>query len=136
MWIENAVPSEACNTYCYRIREVAENDPYLLIAHHYTRYIGDLSGGKILKGIAQKALTPPVGEGLHFYDFPRIDDAKAWKDEYRTVLDGLGFDEHQRINLITEANYAFRLNMYIFDEIEGDAGKSAWKIFLNTMLGK
>ena len=136
MWREQAIPSEACNTYCYRIREVAENDPYLLIAHHYTRYIGDLSGGKILKGIAQKALTPPVGEGLHFYDFPRIDDAKAWKNEYRTVLDGLGFDEHQRINLITEANYAFRLNMYMFDEIQGDAGKSAWKIFLNTMLGK
>lgn len=136
MWREQTIPSEACNTYCYRIREVAENDPYLLIAHHYTRYIGDLSGGKILKGIAQKALTPPKGEGLHFYDFPRIDDAKAWKDEYRTVLDGLNFDEQQKNALITEANYAFRLNMYMFDEIQGDAGKSAWKIFLNTMLGK
>jgi heme oxygenase len=81
MWRELAKPSEACNTYCYRINEVAENDPYLLIAHHYTRYIGDLSGGQILKGIAQKALNPPRGEGLHFYDFPRIEDSKTWKDE-------------------------------------------------------
>jgi len=136
MWREKAVPSEACNTYCYRINEVAENDPYLLIAHHYTRYIGDLSGGQILKGIAQKALTPPVGEGLHFYDFPRIEDAKAWKTEYRTVLDGLNFDEQQKNALITEANYAFRLNMYMFDEIQGDAGKSVWKIFWNTLRGK
>ena len=135
-WKDEIEPSSACDTYCWRIKQVAHDEPYLLVAHHYTRYIGDLSGGKILKGIAQKALTPPVGEGLHFYDFPRIDDAKAWKNEYRTVLDGLGFDEHQRINLITEANYAFRLNMYMFDEIQGDAGKSAWKIFLNTMLGK
>ena len=135
MWRELAKPSEACNTYCYRINEEAEKDPYLLIAHHYTRYIGDLSGGKILRGIAQKALNPPVGEGLHFYDFPRIEDAKAWKDEYRTVLDGLNFDEQQKNALITEANYAFRLNMYMFDEIQGDVGKSVWKIFLNTLTG-
>ena len=135
MWRELAKPSEACNTYCYRINEVAEKDPYLLIAHHYTRYIGDLSGGKILRGIAQKALNPPVGEGLHFYDFPRIEDAKAWKDEYRAVLDGLNFDEQQKNALITEANYAFRLNMYMFDEIQGDVGKSVWKIFLNTLTG-
>jgi len=136
MWREKAVPSEACNTYCYRINEVAENDPYLLIAHHYTRYIGDLSGGQILKGIAQKALNPPVGEGLHFYDFPRIEDSKAWKTEYRAVLDGLNFDEQQKNALITEANYAFRLNMYMFDEIQGDAGKSLWKILWNTITGK
>ena len=61
MWREKQIPSEACNTYCYRINEIAENDPYLLIAHHYTRYIGDLSGGQILKNIAQKALQPAKG---------------------------------------------------------------------------
>ena len=135
MWRDQLEPSEAAKTYLYRINEVADNDPYLLIAHHYTRYIGDLSGGRILKGIAKKALNPPVGEGLHFYDFPRIDDAKAWKDEYRAVLDGLNFDEQQKNALITEANYAFRLNMYMFDEIQGDVGKSVWKIFLNTLTG-
>ena len=77
-----------------------------------------------------------MGEGLHFYDFPRIEDAKAWKTEYRTVLDGLNFDEQQKNALITEANYAFRLNMYMFDEIQGDAGKSLWKILWNTIRGK
>ena len=39
MWRENAKPSEACNNYCHRLNEVAEENPYLLIAHHYTRYI-------------------------------------------------------------------------------------------------
>ena len=85
MWRDKQIPSEACNKYCYRINEIAEKDPYLLIAHHYTRYIGDLSGGQILKGIASKALDNPVGEGLHFYDFPEIEDAKAWKDGYRLL---------------------------------------------------
>jgi len=136
MWRDLLQPSEACNTYCYRLNEVAENDPYLLIAHHYTRYIGDLSGGKILGGIAEKALVPPKGEGLHFYEFPMIEDSKAFKQNYRAVLDGLELDEQQRNAIITEANYAFRLNMYMFDELQGDATKSLWKILWNTLTGK
>ena len=137
MWRGQQVPSEACNTYCYRLNEIAEKDPYLLLAHHYTRYIGDLSGGQILKGIAAKALPDlPQGEGLHFYDFPRIEDPKAWKTEYRAVLDSLELDESQRNALITEANYAFRLNMYMFDEIQGNVGKSLLTVLWNTIRGK
>ena len=48
IWRDKLQPSEACITYCNRINEIAKEDPYLLIAHHYTRYIGDLSGGQIL----------------------------------------------------------------------------------------
>ena len=136
MYRDMLTPSEACNTYCYRLNEIAEKDPYLLIAHHYTRYIGDLSGGQILKGIAKKALNPPEGEGLHFYDFPMIDDAKAFKTDYRAVLDGLEVNEHQVNTLITEANYAFRLNMYIFDELQGDAKKGLLKVLWGTITGK
>jgi len=136
MYRDMLTPSEACNTYCYRLNEIAEKDPYLLIAHHYTRYIGDLSGGQILKGIAKKALNPPEGEGLHFYDFPMIDDAKAFKTDYRAVLDGLEVNEHQVNTLITEANYAFRLNMYIFDELQGDAKKSLLKVLWGVITGK
>lgn len=116
-WKDEIYMTEACNTYTYRIKEIAEQDPYLLIAHHYTRYIGDLSGGQILKNIAKKALNPPVGKGLDFYDFPSIDDAKEWKTIYRFRLDGMGFTESEKNAIISEANYAFRLNMYLFDEI-------------------
>ena len=124
MWREKQIPSEACNKYCYRITEVANDDPYLLVSHHYTRYIGDLSGGKILRGIAEKALTLPEGEGLHFYDFPRIDDAKEFKTNYRSTLDNIGFTESQQVALIDEAIHAFRLNMDLFNEIQGSASKS------------
>ena len=124
MWREKQIPSEACNKYCYRITEVGNDDPYLLVSHHYTRYIGDLSGGKILRGIAEKALTLPEGEGLHFYDFPRIDDAKEFKTNYRSTLDNIGFTESQQVALIDEANHAFRLNMDLFNEIQGSASTS------------
>jgi len=132
-WKDEQIPSEACNTYCHRINEIAEKDPYLLIAHHYTRYIGDLSGGKILKEIAARVLKPPVGKGLDFYEFPSIPDAKAFKQNYRAVLDNLGTDSSQENALITEANYAFRLNMYMFDEIQGSASKSFLRLALSYL---
>ena len=132
-WRDKQIPSEACNTYCHRINEVAEKDPYLLIAHHYTRYIGDLSGGKILKEIAARVLKPPVGKGLDFYEFPSIPDAKEFKNNYRAVLDNLDCDEQQINALITEANYAFRLNMYMFEEIQGSASKSFLRLALSYL---
>ena len=132
-WKEKQIPSEACNKYCHRLNEVAEQDPYLLVAHHYTRYIGDLSGGKILKEIAARVLKPPVGKGLDFYEFPSIPDAKLFKQNYRACLDNLGTDSSQENALITEANYAFRLNMYMFDEIQGNASKSFLRLALSYL---
>ena len=132
-WKDNQIPSEACNTYCHRINEIAEKDPYLLVAHHYTRYIGDLSGGKILKEITARVLKPPAGKGLDFYEFPSIPDAKLFKQNYRAVLDNLGTDSSQENALITEANYAFRLNMYMFDEIQGNASKSFLRLALSYL---
>ena len=132
-WKDKQTPSEACNTYCHRINEIAEKDPYLLIAHHYTRYIGDLSGGKILREIAARVLKPPVGKGLDFYEFPSIPNAKMFKQNYRAILDNLGTDTSQENALITEANYAFRLNMYMFDEIQGNASKSFLKLALSYL---
>ena len=132
-WKDKQIPSEACNTYCHRINEIAEKDPYLLVAHHYTRYIGDLSGGKILKEITARVLNPPEGKGLDFYEFPSIPDAKLFKQNYRACLDNLGTDTSQENALITEANYAFRLNMYMFDEIQGNASKSFLKLALSYL---
>ena len=135
-WRSLQIPSEACNAYCYRINEIANDNPYLLIAHHYTRYIGDLSGGQILKGIAENALNPPKGEGLHFYDFDKIDDAKGFKNGYRATLDSFDIDESQVNAIIAEANYAFKLNMHIFDELEGNASKSLFKVLFGLIKSK
>ncbi len=132
-WKEKQIPSDACNKYCHRINEVAEENPYLLVAHHYTRYIGDLSGGKILKEITARVLKPPVGKGLDFYEFPSIPDAKLFKQNYRAVLDNLGTTVPQENALIAEANYAFELNMNMFDEIKGNATKSFLRLALSYL---
>ena len=132
IWRSLIMPSEACANYVSRIKCCSIEDPTLLVGHHYTRYLGDLSGGQILKGIAEKAMGLK-DEGLYFYDFDKIENAKKYKDGYRAILNGLDVDQHQVDAIIVEANYAFRLNMYMFEEIQGDAGKSFGKIVLNYL---
>ena len=136
IWRSLITPSEACNQYVNRIREVAKNEPELLVGHHYTRYLGDLSGGQILKGIAEKALALGDGQGLKFYDFEKIEDTKAYKAGYRGILDGLPITEHQANAIIVEANYAFRLNMYMFDTLEGNWFQSLLQIFISSIFKK
>ena len=136
IWRSLIKPSEACERYVNRIREVAKNEPELLVSHHYTRYLGDLSGGQILKGIAQKAMELGDGQGLKFYDFEKIEDTKAYKSGYRGILNDLSIDQHQADAIIVEANYAFRLNMYMFDTLEGNWFKSILKIFISSIFKK
>ena len=142
-WNTIIKPSEACVQYVERIHEVAEYEPMLLIGHHYTRYIGDLSGGQILKGIAEKALDLPSGEGLNFYEFPDISlprMKKQFKKTYKKALDDLPLDMNTINAIITEANYAFRLNMYIFDAVTTTDPypvmttlKGFWKVLRGTI---
>ncbi len=136
-WRAIIKPSESAIQYVERVHEVAEENPILLIGHHYTRYLGDLSGGQILKGIAEKALNLRKGEGLKFYEFD-IDDKKAYKDKYRTALNNIPLDQEQIDSIIDEANHAFKLNMDLFDELSGDS-KDAWysllKVFVKSMIG-
>ena len=87
-WRTKIEPSQACKQYVNRIREVAEDEPELLVGHHYTRYLGDLSGGQILKNIAKKAMNLEKA-GLEFYEFENIKDSKSYKEKYRSVLDEL-----------------------------------------------
>ena len=136
IWRSLIKPSEACERYVNRIREVAKNEPELLVGHHYTRYLGDLSGGQILKGIAEKALELGNGQGLKFYDFEKIKNTKAYKAHYKGILNTLDLDQHQADAIIVEANYAFRLNMYMFDTLEGNWFKSLLQIFISSIFKK
>ena len=134
IWRSIVEPSEACKNYINRIIEVAKDEPELLVGHHYTRYLGDLSGGQILKGIAEKAMNLK-GEGLYFYEFDKIDNAKEYKTKYRSILDELPLTESQQNDIIVEANYAFRLNMYMFDTLEGNWIQSLIQMIISFIKG-
>jgi len=119
-WASTLAPTPSAKAYVERIHKVAEETPELLIGHHYTRYIGDLSGGQVLKRIAQKAMNLSSNEGLHFYVFDAISDEKAFKAKYSSTLDSLPIDQNMAELIVAEANKAFKFNMAIFNELEGN----------------
>lgn len=100
-----------------RIHKVGEQDPVLLVAHSYTRYMGDLSGGQILKKVAQRALKlPSTGEGLNFYQFEGIHSHKGFKQLYRSRMNELELDTESKERIVDESNRAFGFNMMVREQ--------------------
>ncbi len=124
----------------------------LLIAHAYTRYMGDLSGGQFIKKHVQLKwpCNASAASGFAFYDFdtaafvPASDRATvaegikavagdaALKNAFRSALDtGLESTAQGspalRMDLIEEmveeANMAFDLNRGLFDALIGQASQ-------------
>ena len=112
-WRNTISPTDACRNYVKRVKKI---NAKFLVGHHYTRYLGDLSGGQILKNIANKSMNLN-GEGLAFYEFEGISNPGHFKTRYRTALDNLPITWSDGELIINEANYAFKLNMDVFDEI-------------------
>lgn len=118
-WESKISCSAATRPYVDRIHEVGCEDPVRLVAHAWTRYMGDLSGGQILKKVAQRALKlPPTGEGLNFYHFEGIHNPTAFKRLYRSRMNELEVDAETKVKLLDEANLAFKYNLDVFTELQ------------------
>ncbi|MGB6169543.1 MAG: heme oxygenase (biliverdin-producing) [Geitlerinemataceae cyanobacterium] len=132
-WRDQISLSAAGQEYVKRIREISDTAPELLVAHSYTRYLGDLSGGQILKGIAQRGMNLSEGEGTAFYEFDEITDEKAFKTAYRQSLDEMPIDEATADRIVDEANDAFGLNMKLFQELEGNLIKAIGQMLFSSL---
>uniref|UniRef100_A0A8C5YYU7 heme oxygenase (biliverdin-producing) n=1 Tax=Marmota marmota marmota TaxID=9994 RepID=A0A8C5YYU7_MARMA len=118
-WEELVKCSEAAQKYVERIHYIGQNEPELLVAHAYTRYMGDLSGGQVLKKVAQRALKlPSTGEGTQFYLFEHVDNAQQFKQFYRSRMNALDLNLKTKERIVEEANKAFEYNMQIFNELD------------------
>ena len=95
--------------------------------------MGDLSGGQILKNIAQKAMNLGERDGVQFYEFAEIDDAAAFKTSYRAKLDELPIDQATGDRIVKEANNAFHLNMNMFKELEGNLVAAIGKVLFGFL---
>jgi heme oxygenase len=134
-WMDTLVPSEATKLYINRIQELSEKRPDLLVGHAYTRYLGDLSGGQILKKIAQRAMNLQSTKGLSFYEFTQISDEQQFKIDYKAALDALPVTSDGSKQIVAEANVAFNLNMKVFQELETSFVRIAIRIVMNYING-
>jgi heme oxygenase (biliverdin-producing, ferredoxin) len=109
--------------YVDHLHAIGQRDPVRLIAHAYVRYLGDLSGGQILRRIVGDKLHAPVA----FYDFGAVQDAQGLRDAFRQGLEQIKLVDLQTDVIVEEALAAFELHKSMFDELSacalpGDAG--------------
>ncbi|MCM1975360.1 MULTISPECIES: heme oxygenase (biliverdin-producing) [Streptomyces] len=114
-WRAGVTALPATRAYADRVRECAETWPAGYIAHHYTRYLGDLSGGQIIRDRAEKTWGfEKKGDGVRFYVFEGITNPAAFKRAYRELLDGVRADELEKQRIVGECKKAFALNTAVF----------------------
>ncbi len=135
-WRNQALPSDACKKYVSHIQSISNTTPELLAAHAYTRYMGDLSGGQILKKIAKQAMGLKDEDGTAFYEFPTIKNHGEYKKKYRAALDTLPVDAATQDKIVDEANFAFHLNMEMFQELKGNWFITLWQMLWNWIVSR
>lgn len=114
-----SLPTAATAAYAARITETAETWPAGWVAHHYTRYLGDLSGGLFIRRALEDRFAIDATSGTAFYDFPGIADPVAWKDDYRSRLDEAPWDDDERARIIDEVLDAYRWNTRVLVDLDG-----------------
>ena len=117
------VDSPAADAYAARLRASSAWGG-LYAAHHYTRYLGDLSGGQAIGRVLDREFDLE-GRGIAFYSFTEFPKPKPYKDGYRARLDALGTDPAETARVVDEVKVAFNLNQALFAELS--AHLPAWR---------
>jgi heme oxygenase len=112
-WLDQIAPLPTTARYVDRILTVAGNWPGGFIAHHYTRYLGDLSGGQVIRRLMQRQFGFETN-GVGFYLFGDIASPKLFKETYRDQLDAVDWSDEERERVIAEVLIAYRFNTELF----------------------
>ncbi|KAI3360155.1 hypothetical protein L3Q82_014471, partial [Scortum barcoo] len=117
-WRKKVIVPSATHRYEQRLRKIGKESPELLVAHAYTRYLGDLSGGQVLGKITQKSLGLSSKEGLSFFSFPGVTSPNRFKQLYRSRMNSIELTEEEKAAVLEEAVAAFEFNIQVFDDLQ------------------
>ena len=102
--------------YRERLRMVAYDRAAEFVAHHYARYMGDLSGGRQLRPAIARAYGLN-GDGHRLFIFADI-DASAVRNRYRDLLDRVVWSAAERDVCVAEVSEAYRLNIAVLQDLK------------------
>jgi heme oxygenase len=109
-WADEIAPSAATQAYCDRLREVCFTWAGGFVAHHYVRYLGDLSGGQYIRSSIERTYGIDAHSGTAFYEFADIADPTVFKDAYRARIDAAPWDAEERSRIVAEILLGYRHN--------------------------
>ena len=112
----------SASAYALRLRHLARHRPELLLAHAYVRYLGDLSGGQVLRRLVPGRPGLRPGEGLSFYEFGGPARAPHLAQLFRGGLARVALDADAVHAVVAEACQSFRDHRHLFDELSAHAG--------------
>ncbi len=117
-WRETVRPLPSTERYTRRVTEASDWSGGF-VAHHYTRYLGDIAGGQVIRRLLEREYELTEAGSL-FYHFDQLGSAPKFRDNYREQLNSAPWSEDERARLIDEAIVAFECNIAVFDELAGE----------------
>jgi heme oxygenase (biliverdin-producing, ferredoxin) len=136
-WRTELTSGQSAATYARRLQEIDTDQPGLLLAHAYVRYLGDLSGGQMLARIVARSLGLSDGVGTAFYHFG---DPVQVQSRVRAFREGLGSIELELERaaanaIVGEAVWSFRMHRLLFFELaiatgltRAHASRASWPV--------
>ena len=121
-WPVAIAPRPSAMRFAEHLAALRAARPDLLVAHAYVRYLGDLSGGQVLRRIVAATLGRDDGLGTSFYDFGSPVDVATRVRAYREGLARVTDDAALVADIVAEAVFSFQLHQRLFDELATAAG--------------
>nr|WP_239579424.1 biliverdin-producing heme oxygenase [Microlunatus panaciterrae] len=116
-WRDRIRPRPTTITYCTRLAEL--DSGHTFIAHHYTRYLGDVVNGQLVKSQLERR-HGLVGPGATFYDLSDLGPAEQFRTRYHALLDSAPWSSGEQQELIAEARLALAHTAAILDDLAQD----------------
>ena len=117
-WHEHIAPLPETENYVSVLRGIEQNKAASdALAHHYVRYLGDMSGGQVIAKMFSKHYGLDSG-GTSFYQFDAIGRIKPYRDNYRIQLNELELGAEQKQHIVEAAKAAFELNRSVFHGLD------------------
>lgn len=104
-------------SYAGRLAGAGRHAPAGLVAHAYTRYLGDLNGGRVLRRRLVESLALP-SPCLGFYEFPGATELPGLATAYRRGVNAAGAELSDWTGLMAEAEAAFRCTIALSVAVE------------------
>lgn len=121
-WADELSLLPATSDQVDRIHRLEAEAPERLLAHAYVRYLGDLSGGQILRRIVGATAGLGGATALAFYDFGDAAAADALAQAFRAGIERVPAGQAHEDAVVDEARSAFVWHLRLFGELAAASG--------------
>ncbi len=107
-------PRPETQDYVERLEHLARRKDPALLGHVYTRYLGDLHGGQVLRRVVRRQHPD---QGTAFHDFGDDQRVQGLRRQLVQVLAAAPLSEPETASVVAEACWSFEQHQRLFDAL-------------------